>query len=54
MFEKHHQLVEGAGAIAVAAALAGSVDLKDQRVGIVVSGGNIGEEKFLSAMNCGR
>ena len=54
MFEKHHQLVEGAGAIAVAAALAGSVDLKDKRVGIVVSGGNIGEEKFLSAMSCGR
>ena len=54
MFEKQHQLVEGAGAIAVAAALAGSVDLKDKRVGIVVSGGNIGEEKFLSAMSCGR
>lgn len=54
MFEKHHQLVEGAGTIAVAAALAGSVDLKDKRVGIVVSGGNIGEEKFFSAMQCGR
>ena len=54
MFEKHHQLVEGAGAIAAAAALAGSIDLKGQKVGIVVSGGNIGEEKFLSALKCGR
>ena len=54
MFEKHHQLVEGAGAIAAAAALAGSIDLKGRKVGIVVSGGNIGEEKFLSALGCGR
>jgi threonine dehydratase len=54
MFEKHHQLEEGAGAIAAAAALSGSIELKVQKVGIVVSGGNIGEEKFLSALSCGR
>ena len=54
MFEKHHQLVEGAGAITVAAALAGKADLRDKKVGIVVSGGNIGEEKFFHAMKCGR
>ncbi len=54
MFEKHHQLVEGAGAITAAAALAGSVDLRGKKVGLVVSGGNIGEEKFLSAMQPGR
>lgn len=54
MFEKHHQLVEGAGAITAAAALAGSVDLRGKKVGLVVSGGNIGEEKFLSVMQPGR
>lgn len=54
MFEKHHQLVEGAGAITVAAALAGKADLRGKKVGIVVSGGNIGEEKFFHAMKCGR
>ncbi|NLX84716.1 MAG: threonine/serine dehydratase, partial [Synergistaceae bacterium] len=54
MFEKHHQLVEGAGAIAVAAALSGSINLKEKKVGIVVSGGNIGEEKFLAALGSGR
>ncbi|MDD4159562.1 MAG: threonine/serine dehydratase [Synergistaceae bacterium] len=54
MFEKHHQLVEGAGAIGVAAVLAGEIDLKDKRAGIVVSGGNIGEEKLLAALQIGR
>lgn len=51
MFEKHHQLVEGAGAVTVAAALAGKVSLKGMKVGIVVSGGNIGEEKFIAALD---
>ena len=54
MFEKHHQLVEGAGAIAAAAALSGKIDLSGKKVGIVVSGGNIGEEKFLAALSSGR
>ncbi len=54
MFEKHHQLVEGAGAVALAAALAGKVGLKGMKVGIVVSGGNIGEEKFIGALESTR
>jgi threonine dehydratase len=54
MFEKHHQLVEGAGAVALAAALSGKIDLKGSKAGIVVSGGNIGEEKFLGALESSR
>jgi len=54
MFEKHHQLVEGAGAVTIAAALSGRADLKGKRVGIVVSGGNIGEDKFLGALASSR
>ena len=50
MFEKHHQAVEGGGAVCVAAAMAGRLDLKGMRVGIVISGGNIGREKLLKAL----
>lgn len=54
MFENHHQIVEGAGAVALAAALAGKVNLGGIKVGIVVSGGNIGEERFLGALESTR
>lgn len=50
MFVRHHQLVEGAGAVTVAAALTGKINLAGKKTGIVISGGNIGEEKFLEAM----
>ena len=50
MFERHHQLVEGAGAVTVAALLAGKVCVCGAKVGVVVSGGNIGEEKFITAL----
>lgn len=50
MFEKHRQLVEGGGAVGVAAVLSGKIDLRGRKVGIVVSGGNIGEETFLRVL----
>ena len=50
MFEKHHQIVEGAGAVAVAAVLAGKADVRGKKAGIVISGGNIDEEKLLAAI----
>lgn len=54
IFEKHHQLAEGGGAVALAAALAGKIDLRGKKTGIVVSGGNIGKEKLLSVLESTR
>jgi threonine dehydratase len=39
--EKHHQLVEGAAGTAMAALMIKKSELKGQRVGLVVCGGNI-------------
>ena len=50
MLDEHHQVVEGARGIAVAALLAGRVQPKAEKIGIVVSGGNIGREKLLGAL----
>ncbi len=36
-----HQIVEGAGAVGLAAILSGKIDVKDKRVGVVISGGNV-------------
>jgi len=41
LWERMKLVVEPTGALAVAAALAGKVDLKDTRVGIILSGGNV-------------
>lgn len=46
LHSEHHQIVEGAGAVGVAALLAGKIDLKGRKTGIVISGGNIDEEKL--------
>ncbi|MDD4160724.1 MAG: pyridoxal-phosphate dependent enzyme, partial [Synergistaceae bacterium] len=46
LHREHHQVVEGAGAVGVAALLAGKIDPKKRKTGIVVSGGNIDEEKL--------
>ena len=39
-------IVEGAGAAGVAAVLAGTLDVRDRRVAIVLSGGNIDQDKL--------
>lgn len=41
LHREHHQIVEGAGAVGVAAVLSGKLDLQGRKTGIVVSGGNI-------------
>ena len=46
LHKEHHQIVEGAGAVGVAALLAGKIDLKGRKTGIFISGGNIDEEKL--------
>lgn len=48
---EHHQVVEGAGAVGIAALLAGKVRSGDKAVGIVVSGGNIDETKLMDILN---
>ena len=46
LHEEHHQIVEGAGAVGVAALLAGKIDPAGRKTGIVISGGNIDEGKL--------
>lgn len=46
----HHQIVEGAGAIGVAALLAGKIKTIGRKTGIVISGGNIGDKTILRAI----
>lgn len=41
LLEKQKLLVEGAGAVGVACVLHNKIDIKDKKIGIVVSGGNI-------------
>jgi threonine dehydratase len=46
LFERMKLVVEPSGACACAALLAGRVDVQGQRVGVVLSGGNVGAEAF--------
>ncbi len=50
LHREHHQVVEGAGAVTTAALLSRLLDLKGRNVGIVVSGGNIDEERLLQIL----
>ncbi len=52
LHREHHQVVEGAGAVGVAALLAGKVPvtLAGLRVGVVISGGNIDHVKLMSVL----
>ncbi|OEV09362.1 pyridoxal-phosphate dependent enzyme [Streptomyces nanshensis] len=49
-FERLKIVVEPSGATGLAALLAGRIDPLPRRVGVVVSGGNIGTERFLELM----
>ena len=51
LHREHHQIVEGAGAVGVAALLAGKIDPKGRKTGIVISGGNIDEEKLKAILS---
>jgi threonine dehydratase len=50
LHSRHHQVVEGAGAVGVAAIMAGKVPVKGKRVGIVISGGNIDQPRLLEIL----
>ncbi len=50
IFKTTHNLAEGAGAVALAGAMAERDTLKGQRVGAVLSGGNIDAEKFAAIL----
>lgn len=46
MHREQHQVIEGAGAVGIAALMAGKAPVKGRRTGIVVSGGNIDDNKL--------
>lgn len=50
VFERANVVVEPSGATALAAVLAGHIDVAGQRVGITLSGGNIGVDRFVALM----
>jgi threonine dehydratase len=43
-------VVEGSGAVGVAALLAGKIDVTGRRVGVILSGGNVDEAVLLSVL----
>jgi threonine dehydratase len=46
LFERLKTVAEPSGASALAALLAGAVDARGQRVGVTISGGNVGADRF--------
>jgi threonine dehydratase len=50
LLDRMKQVVEPSGASALAAVLAGTVDVRGKRVGITLSGGNVGEERLRSLL----
>jgi threo-3-hydroxy-L-aspartate ammonia-lyase len=50
LFERLKVVVEPSGATALAAVLAGKLDVAGRRVGVTISGGNIGLDRFLQVM----
>ena len=50
VFDRLKQVVEPSGASALAAVLSGAVDVEGKRVGITLSGGNVGLDRFVTLM----
>jgi threonine dehydratase len=50
LFDQLKIVVEPSGASALAAVLAGNIDVRGRRVGVTLSGGNVGLERFLALM----
>jgi len=46
LFERMKAVAEPSGAVGVAALLTGRVEVAGQRVGVILSGGNVGVERF--------
>ncbi|HEV2787649.1 MAG TPA: pyridoxal-phosphate dependent enzyme [Solirubrobacteraceae bacterium] len=53
LFERQKLVTEPSGSSAVAAVMCGLVDVRGLRVGVIMSGGNIGVERFVSLMSAG-
>ncbi len=51
LHNEHHQVVEGSGAIGVAALLAGKIPVEGKNVGVVISGGNIDKKRLMEVLN---
>ena len=51
LFERVKIVAEPSGATAVAALLTGKIDVRGQRVGVIISGGNIDVERFTEIMS---
>ena len=51
LFRATHLVTEPSGAAGLAALLSGAIDLRGGRVGVVVSGGNVGLERFSSLVD---
>ena len=51
VFERMNVVLEPSGASALAAVMAGSIDVNGQRVGITLSGGNIGVDRFMEVVS---
>jgi threonine dehydratase len=51
LFERMKIVAEPSGATAVAALLAGKIDVRGQRVGVIISGGNIDVQRFTEIMS---
>jgi len=50
LFDRLKTVVEPSGASALAAVLSGAVDVRGKRVGVTLSGGNVGLERFITLM----
>lgn len=50
LFERLKLVVEPSGAVGVAALLAGRIDAEGRRVGVILSGGNIGADRFIEVL----
>ena len=50
LFERMKLVVEPSGAVGVAALRAGKLDVAGRRVGVIVSGGNIGVDRFIEVL----
>jgi len=53
LFERMKLVVEPSGAAALAAVLAGKVDVADRRVGVILSGGNVSPTRFAELLSTG-
>jgi threonine dehydratase len=47
----HHIVIEGAAGTAVSALLSGKIDVRGRKVGVVISGGNVDDSKFVGILN---